>query len=187
MKKGKDLMQFIKTTAKISSEKLSDFQHEANDLIYKNNLSFISPATASTLYDKFVSLGQELKDLQVTDKQNPKKQEILAGLRDNCRNLKIYKSAKLSVSDVPDCQAQMKYQLYKYLEAKRNNTITLSLAFEFLKANKDIYDNMVLPLLAIAPDSISTREVKNFTDINHELLTIIYNRYELQPNETAVN
>ena len=88
LKQGKSILSFIRTESKISSEKITEIQHQANDLVYKNNMCYITPYTADTLFNKFVSLGTELSKEKVTDKQRPKKEEILEALRNNCRNLK---------------------------------------------------------------------------------------------------
>ena len=180
LKQGKSILSFIRTESKISSEKITDIQHQANDLVYKNNMCYITPYTADTLFNQFVSLGTELSKERVTDKQRQKKEEVLESLRNNCKALKQYKSAKLTVDDIPICQKVMKYQLYKYLEAKRNNTLSDSVIFDFLHSNKDIMDNMIKPLQAIKDDAFTEKELKNYCDMNREILNTLFQRYNYE-------
>ncbi len=176
MKRGEDLFSFIRCQNKIGNDQMNEIQHNINAVVYKYGKSFIAPATAGTIYNTFVTCGQQLNDLKVTDKQNPKKQEILSQLRTICQNVRTYSKSQLTVSDLEQIKGTMKYRIYKFLEAKRNNTLTDSVILDHLRTNTEIWLDMVSPLKS----HFSEKELKDFKDLNGQLLNIINNRYQYE-------
>lgn len=173
MKRGEEIMSFIRCQNKIGNEQMTEVLHTINNIVFHYNKSFIAPATAATIYNSMVQCGQQLKDIKTTDKQNPKKQEMLTQLRTICQNVRTYSKTQLTDSDLPQIKAAMKYRIYKFLEAKRNSHLTDSEILEHLRTNNEIWLDMVQPLKA----NFTDKELKDFRDINSQLLTVLYNRY----------
>ena len=177
LKKGQDVLSFIKTDSKISNKEVQDLEYQINDVVYNRNMSYLAPTTASTLYTEFVEYGKQIASIQVTDKQKQHKEQVLTALRTNCQNLKKYASNTLEAEDNMLVKKVMKYTIYKYLEAKRNDTLTDYVIVQYLQTVKEIKDTLVLPLIDINPQSFETKELKNFNDLTTELLTILNKRY----------
>ena len=176
MKRGEELFSFIRCQNKIGNEHLTEVQRSINNIVYKYSKSFIAPNTAATIYNCMVAYGQQLKDINTTDKQNAKKQEMLTQLRTICQNVRTYSKTQLTESDLPQIKAAMKYRIYKFLEAKRNSHLTDSEILEHLRINTEIWLDMVQPL----KEHFTEKELKDFLDLNGQLLNIINNRYSYE-------
>lgn len=179
MKRGNELMEFIRCENKISNDQMNDIQQRINGVVYHYNKSFVAPATAATIYNKMVAYGQQLKDIKTTDKQNPKKQEMLSQLRTICQNVRTYSKSQLTTSDLPQIKGAMKYRIYRFLEAKRNSHLTDNEILEHLRTNTEIWLDMVQPL----KEHFSDKELKEFQDLNTQLLNIINNRYAYESEQ----
>ena len=114
MKRGEEIMSFIRCQNKIGNEQMTEVLHTVNNIVFHYNKSFIAPATAATIYNTMVQCGQQLKDIKASDKQNPKKQEMLTQLRTICQNVRTYSKSQLTESDLPQIKAAMKYRIYKF-------------------------------------------------------------------------
>ena len=177
LKKGKELLQFIKTENKISSQKVKDIQTQINQVVYTHNLGYLSPTSANTIYNEFVELGKELNTVEVTDKQKAHKSECLLQLRTNCHNLKRYSSQPLAGEDIDTAKGIIKFRLYTYLKDKRDGLLSTQKIMEHLELNDDIYRNILTPL---GLGNFEYKDLKNFTDISVELLAKLNERYNYE-------
>ncbi len=173
LKQTKEILSFIKTDAKISKQEVKDAQYAINAIIYKRNNGYLTPSTATTIYNQFVEYGKAISQTDVSQKQDQHKQEVLTQLRKNCQSLKNYSKESVDLSDVPTIKKIMKYRIYLFLEGKKNNLLTDNAILEHLHAVKEIHDQLILPLA----DQFSMQEVKNFLSISSECLTILNKRY----------
>ena len=177
LRKGKDLIQFIKTENKISSQKVKDIQTQINQVVYTHNLGYLLPTTATTIYNEFVELGKEVNEIEVTDKQKSHKNEVLIQLRNNCRNLKRYSSQPLAGEDIDTAKGIIKFRLYTYLKDKRDGLLSTQKIMEHLELNDDIYRNILTPL---GLGNFEYKDLKNFIEINKELLIKLYTQYNYE-------
>ena len=177
LRKGQQVLSFIKTDSKISNKEIHDLEYQINDVVYRRNLSYLSPLTASTLYTEFVEYGKQISAISVTDKQKAHKEQVLSALRTNCQSLKKYSASKLEESDNMAVKKLMKYTIWKFLEAKRNNTLTDVAVLQYLRSIKEIRDTLITPLISINPDCFEANELKNFNDLTSQLLTILNKKY----------
>jgi len=177
LRKGKELLQFIKTENKIPNQKVKDIQTQINQCVYEHNLGFLSPVSANTIYNEFVELGKELNEVEVTDKQKAHKNECLIQLRNNCRNLQHYAKQGLDANDIQTAEGIIKFRLYTYLKDKRDGLLSTQKIMEHLELNDDIYRNILTPL---GLGNFEYKDLKNFTDISVELLAKLNERYNYE-------
>ena len=167
IKQGKEILQFIKTENKISSQKVKDIQTQINQCVYEHNLGYLSPVSASTLCNQFIELGKELNEVEVTEKQKSHKNECLIQLRTNCRNLQRYAKQPLEETDKLTVEKMMKFQIYTFLKDNRDGLLTTQRIMEHLMRSDDIYRNLVIP---IGIEKFNQKDIKNFTDMNKQMI-----------------
>ena len=92
MKRLKDLeISVIKPQNHNSTKELDFILESLNDIIYFFYFLFISKSSKEYIYNKFIEIGQELNTMELTDKQNSRRNEILNTLRKYYKILKDYK------------------------------------------------------------------------------------------------
>lgn len=174
LKKGNSVFEFIKTNAKAANPKVKDMQTQLNQVIYNHNLGYLSPSTATTIYNQFIEIGKEINSIDVTPVQKQHKEEVLTVLRKNCQNVRQYSKNKLDKSDIPTAESIIKFRLYTFIKDRRDGLLTDTNIIEHLQANDDIYHNILEPL---GLENFNQKDIKNFTDINIQLLTLLNQKY----------
>lgn len=171
MKRGVDLnIRIIKTTAKEGTAKIQSLHYKINDILYKYSKRYIAPMTAKRLFYELGALGKELKELEVTDRTKPKKEELLTCLRSICSNLKEYsKNYEWKESDENEVIATINFKVSEYIRNKESLDIV-----EMLKDNKQIWNEMYLQ----NPYRIHIKTNK-FIDMQNELLERFYQLYKI--------
>lgn len=174
IKKGKDVFEFIRTDSKAANAKVKDMQTQLNQVIYTHNLGYLSPTTANTIYNQFVEIGKEINGVEVTAVQQKHKDEVLSVLRKNCQNVREYSKNKLDKSDIPTAESIIKFRLYTFIKDRRDGLLTDTNIIVHLQANDDIYHNILEPL---GLENFNQKDIKNFTEINIQLLTLLNQKY----------
>lgn len=177
LKKGNSVFSFIKTNSKAANAKIKDMQTQMNQLIYNHNLGYLSPSTASSIYNQFVEIGKEINSIDVTPVQKQHKDEVLSAIRTNCHNVREYLKNKLDDTDIPTAESIIKFRLYTFLKDRRDGLLTNSNIIGHLEQNDDIYHNILEPL---GLENFNTKDIKNFTDINKNLLTLLNQKYNYE-------
>lgn len=171
MKRGNDLnIKVIKTTAKEGTAKIQTLHYKINDILYKYSKRYISPMTAKRLYNELGILGKELRDLELSDRTKPKREEILTCLRSICLSLKEYfKNYEWKESDENEVSATINFKVSEYIRNKESLDIV-----EMLKDNKQIWNEMYLQ----NPYRIHIKTNK-FIDMQNELLDRFNQLYKI--------
>ena len=171
MKRGVDLnIRVIKTTAKEGTTKIQSLHYKINDILYKYSKRYISPMTAKRLFYELGALGKELKELELTDRTKPKREELLTCLRSICSSLKeYYKTYEWKESDENEVSATINFKVSEYLRNKESLDIV-----EMLTDNKQIWNEMYLQ----NPFRIHIKTNK-FIDMQNELLERLNQLYKI--------
>lgn len=177
LRKGNSVFEFIKTNSKASNAKVKDMQTQLNQVIYNHNLGYLSPSTASYIYNQFVEIGKEISAIEVTPVQKQHKEEVLTILRKNCQNVREYSKNKLDKSDIPTAESIIKFRLYTFIKDRRDGLLTNSNIISHLEQNDDIYHNILEPL---GLENFNQKDIKNFIDINIQLLTLLNQKYNYE-------
>lgn len=91
MKRLKDLeISVIKPQNHISTKELDSILESLNDIIYFFYFLYISESSKKYIYSKFIEYGQQLNIMELSDKQNARRNEILNTLRKYFKILKEY-------------------------------------------------------------------------------------------------
>lgn len=170
MKKFKDIEGFksIKCEAKVGTDKLKELHYRANDIIFKYNMQFAFPRNVEIAEQLLKDVFIEIKDLDVNEKAQAKKDEILKLGRVMVANLIAYrKQFKYDESCVTAIEGMCKYRLSDYL--KKKDSLTIADGVSLLRDNQalnqivgDVSDN-----LNIKP------QVKAFIKMQDEIIEII--------------
>lgn len=170
MKKFEEIgLTFCKPVNKEGNDKIKTVLYSINDVVYNYAKKYADPSTCYLIIKDLTTLGVELKNTECTAKVLPKKNEVLAYLRDAIIKLKAYASSNpLSEADIPQVQATTKYFLSQYLKAKEENTLTDDKIIIMLQEHKRIKDNMVTPL---------ELEISSFSKIPEELIGFLSKKY----------
>lgn len=140
MKVGKEIgLLPIRLENKIGCEELRKIHFKINDLLYDHCTRLISYDCASILSDAFCEIGIELKALEVPNKAEPKKNELLAKLREKVLLLRKYKNSTDSIATKTDNSRIYKRCLAKYMRIKDQES--LELYIECLQENLKAYHN----------------------------------------------
>jgi hypothetical protein len=159
----------IKCEAKEGTDKLKEIHYQINDVLYKNSGKYIFQSHAERLYNQLCDYGKRLASLEVPDKANPKKSELLTKLRTICNSLKVYKKQAQTSEDVKEMQSAINWLLHRFIEAKDN--ITDEQALELLKETKELSD-------AVYPWEEELK-LTNLVKMNRQLINLITTKYQL--------
>lgn len=159
----------IKTEHKEGTDKLKEIHFQVNEVLYQNSGKHIFQHHAERLYNQLCDYGKRLASLEVPDKANPKKSELLSKLRTICNSLKVYKKQAQTSEDVKEMQAAVNFLLHRFIEVKDN--ITDEQVIDFLKEIKELYD-AVYPLE-------EDLKLTNLVKMNRQLINHITTKYQL--------
>lgn len=161
MKTGNEIWgDFIKTNDNNTNERIKKLQYKMNQILYDNNKRYISPLSAKRILKLLVELGVSLKDLNVDNKYQRKKEAILSELRRICNSLIVYKkNYTWEEDDYIKVNNTLRYQVKQYIGEKDSFDI-----FKYLKRNKEIWEEMYEPFPH--KDKIIT---KHFVEMQEEL------------------
>lgn len=170
MRKFKEIegFKYIKCEAKVGTDKLKELHYKANDIIFKYNMQFAFPRNVEIAEQLLKEVFVEIKDLDVNEKAQAKKDEILKLGRVLVSNLIEYRKLfKYDESCVAAIEGMCKYRLSDYLKKKDSLTIAdgVSLLIDNQTLNQivgDVSDN-----LNIKP------QVKAFIKMQDEIIEII--------------
>lgn len=170
MRKFKDIEGFksIRCEAKVGTDKLKELHYKANDIIFKYNMQFAFPRNVEIAEQLLKDVFIEIKDLDVNEKAQAKKDEILKLGRVMVANLIAYrKQFKYDESCITAIEGMCKYRLSDYL--KKKDSLTIADGVSLLRDNQalnqivgDVSDN-----LNIKP------QVKAFIKMQDEIIEII--------------
>lgn len=114
----------IRSEAKVSTDKLTALQYEANEIIFKYNKQYAFPQNVEEAINCLTQVFVAIKELEVKEGAKPKQREILAKGREIIKSLKAYmKSFQYDESCVAAIESMCKYQLSKFIKQKENLTI----------------------------------------------------------------
>lgn len=81
----------IKCEHKQGTEKLKALHYSANEVIFKYHKRYINAVIAAKIYKAFITIGKDIKDLEVPDSAKAKQRELLDILRGYCKIISGYK------------------------------------------------------------------------------------------------
>lgn len=177
MVKGLEIMgKPISCTNREGSDKIKDIHYQINDIIFQWGYKYMTPIDAHFVYNQLCELGKQLKDLEVPDRAQAKKDEILIKLRGICTNLKTYHDTYRlgSQEDVQQAMSTTKYLVSTYLKDRQNKALTPQRIVELLEEHKRIRTNMLQPLSQLYNVSYNT----SFTNMPEELINTLRCMYQ---------
>ena len=122
------------------SEALKTLHFRINDILFQLRYEYIFQTKAMTTLSRLISLGKELKELNVPDKAKPKKNEILTQLRNICRQLQGYSNYTQTGDDTEEMQKAVNNLVHQYLKEK--DGLTLEEALEYTVKTKELYTTL---------------------------------------------
>lgn len=141
MKKFNEIgIAIIKCQNKTGADNLKEVHYKINGYIYKYFNMYAIKSLVRNLYSKLIECGKELKDLQVPQSAQSKKDEILQQLRTMCRSLDNYINTETYTEEDKNnaILATLKYKVSNYLRNKP--LLTENEILSLLEENKTIYD-----------------------------------------------
>jgi len=126
----------IKLENREGTDKLKELIYEINDHLYANSGRYLFQNQAEHLYDVLCDCGKRVAALQVPDRANAKKSELLTKLRTICNSLKNYKTQSQNSEDLEQMQKAINWTVHLWIEAR--DTMTPEKALELLKMTKEI-------------------------------------------------
>ena len=159
----------IKCEAKEGTDKIKEIHYAVNDILYENSGKYIFQPMAERIYNQLCDYGKQLASLQVPDRANAKKSELLSKLRTVCNSLKVYKGQNQTSEDLKEMQAAINWLLHRFIEAKP--TLTPEQALKFLKETKEMRD-YVFPW----DEDLKTG---NLVKMNTQLINFITEKYSI--------
>lgn len=170
MKKFKEIEGFtsIKCEAKVGTDKLKELHYKANDIIFKYNMQYAFPRNVKIAEQLLTEVFIEIKDLNVNEKAQAKKDEILKLGRVIVTNLIAYrKQFKYDESCVTAIEGMCKYRLSDYL--KKKDTLMITEGVSLLR------DNQILNQIVgdVSANLNIKPQVKAFIKMQDEIIEII--------------
>lgn len=159
----------IKCENREGTEALKKIHYAINDVLYVNAGKYLFKPQAEKMYETLVNYGKELKDLEVPEKAQPKKNEILAELRTRCNSLKVYKQNNQVSEDVPEMQRAVNWTIHLWIEAK--DSMTPEKALELLRESKTVHD-LVWPWS-------EDLKLSELVKMNHKLVSYLEGEFQL--------
>lgn len=177
---GRDLVSVIKCENREGCDSLKELHFKVNDILFVLNGKLLFKPTASKAYNELVELGKTVKDLEVPDKAKPKKEEILAQLRDRCQKLRNYIfNYKEEESDVPAMQKAVNFWMHQFIEAKEKNEIYNPIKLiSLLGLQKELWDGGIIRWRDQVKVDNFKKANKELTDIAVRLFTIKDESYD---------
>ena len=170
MKKFNEIKNFktIKCAAKISTDSLTELQHQANEIIFKYNMQYAFPDNVQRAYEELEKVFIAIKELEVKKSASAKKEEILATGRVIARGLKNYsKEFKYDATCTSAIESMCKFQLSKYLKSK--DSLTITGAIKLLEDNQSLYR-----IVEDITEQLNTKvNVKAFVRMQQELINVV--------------
>jgi len=109
----------ISCGAKAGNDSLKTLQYQANDIIYHYNQQFAFPRNVQAAIDELTKVFIEIRDLEVPETVNAKKQEILQKGRVIVKSLIAYKqNFAYDQSCVEYVKLMCGFQLHDYLDRR---------------------------------------------------------------------
>lgn len=156
---------------KISVDALQNILYEVNELIFFFKQSFATYGIADLLIENFKKKLKALEEIDINGDAVNKKEEIEKILREYIKNLSVIKSERHSEDEIERAEQTMqKYLVAQYIKLKKMN-MTVDQIVTLLKRNR---------LLA---DTLCTKYLKSFSDMQNELLEMIYKKFDLSIND----
>ena len=173
LKTGNDLNLIpIKCESKEGTDKLKEYHHQINDILYKNRYKYIDQKLANTMYTALCDLGVKIDELEVPERARDKKRELLGKLRTVCTTLKDYRKVYQTEEDVPLMQKALGWFVHTYIEAKKNDDIKPQEVLEMLIESRRLWD-------AFCPFEQHLR-TDTFIKVNGELVRWFESKYSIR-------
>ena len=160
------------------NQKMTQMLYKINDILYPAQTKYALPEIVAETLNRLTTLGVECKDIQCSERYQPKKNEILKCLRERCLALKNY----LSNYDADEqeekvaIEKSMRYQLSVSIKAKedfKNNQSSIDALLKQLESNKKVYQMFAGKISAYAI------EIKQFERVQDELIDIVACEYSI--------
>ena len=161
----------IKAENREGTDKLKELHVHANDILFQNRFKYIFKRDADHIYTELCTCGKDLAGLEVPDRAKPKKEELLAKLRQICNSLNVYRKQDQTFEDVDKMDKAIGYFTHKFIEIK--DSITFEKATELLKESKELYNN-------VYPFAEHLSKIESFIRCNTQLMTWIQSNYSIR-------
>lgn len=162
----------IKCEAKEGTDKLKEYHHQINDILYKNRYKYIDQKLAITMYTALCDLGVKIDELEVPERARAKKKELITKLRTVCLALRDYKKEHQTVEDVALMQKALGWFVHTYIDAKKNDNIKPEEVLDMLVESRRLWD-------AFSPFEQYLR-TDHFIKANGELLRWFESKYSIR-------
>ena len=173
LKQGIDIgIAPIKCEAKEGTEKLKEYHHEINDILFKNRYKYIDQKLANKMYTDLCALGVKVDELEVPERAREKKKELIAKLRTVCVALRDYKKEYQTVEDAQLMQKALGWFVHTYIEAKKNDNIKPEEVLDMLVESRRLWD-------AFCPFEQHLR-TDTFIKVNEELVRWFDSKYAIR-------
>lgn len=160
------------------NQKMTQMLYKINNILFPAQTKYALQEIVKQTLNQLTTLGVECKEIQCSERYQPKKDEILKCLRERCRTLQNY----LNEYDADEQEEKvaiektMRYQLSVSIKAKedfKNNKSGIDTLLKQLDSNRKVYQMFADKITAY------TIDIKQFERVQDELIDIIACEYSI--------
>lgn len=154
----------IKCQNRQTCDRLKEIQYKINAILYPLPKRVASKRAICRLREQLITYGKELSAISCPNIAEPKRQEIIAIIREMCRNLGAQLKNEMDISQ-DEANRVFRYQVSQYIK-KRSSTMTDNDIIMMLEQNKELAEDYPNP-------------TSKFLDMQNELLEELNKKYKI--------